>query len=88
MLIWLLIGLAAGAIAKMLTPQTEEGGWVSSLVFGLIGSIVGGFLGRLIGITQLIGGTWLGSLIIATLGAVLVLYIYHKHLKERWGLKW
>ena len=80
---WLLIGLIAGAIAKMITPQEEKGGWVSSLIVGILGSIVGGFLGGIIGINRMLGHTWLGSLIIATLGAVLVLYIYHKYLKEK-----
>lgn len=86
LLLWLLVGLAAGAIAKIITPQDEKGGWVSSLVIGLIGSMVGGFLGRIIGITQMLGGTWLGSLIIATLGAILVLYIYHRYLKDKLNL--
>ena len=83
---WLLIGLIAGAVAKMITPQDEKGGWVSSLIVGLIGSIVGGFLGGIIGLNRLMGGTWLGSLIIATLGAILVLYIYHRYLKEKLNL--
>ena len=86
LIIWLLIGLAAGAIAKMLTPQKEKEGWVSSLIIGVLGSILGGFLGRIVGITQMIGGTWLGSLIIAVLGAVLLLFIYHKYLKDKLNL--
>ena len=83
---WLLIGLIAGAAAKMITPQDEKGGWVSSLIIGIIGSIVGGFLGGIIGVNGMLGNSWLGSLIIATLGAVLVLYIYHKYLKEKMNL--
>ncbi|MFT5166612.1 MAG: putative membrane protein YeaQ/YmgE (transglycosylase-associated protein family) [Saprospiraceae bacterium] len=83
---WLLIGLLAGAGAKMVTPQNEKGGWVSSLIIGIIGSVVGGFLGGLIGINRLLGHSWIGSLIIAFLGAILVLYIYHKYLKEKLNL--
>ena len=86
LIIWLLIGLAAGAIAKMITPQEEKGGWVSSLAIGIVGSIVGGFLGGIIGINRMLGHSWLGSLIIATLGAILVLYLYHKYFKEKWNL--
>lgn len=86
LIIWLLIGLAAGAIAKMITPQKEKEGWVSSLVIGILGSMIGGFLGKFIGITQMIGGTLLGSLIIATLGAILLLFIYHKYLKDKLNL--
>jgi uncharacterized membrane protein YeaQ/YmgE (transglycosylase-associated protein family) len=80
---WLIIGLIAGAIAKMITPQDEKGGWISSLVVGLIGSMIGGFLGRLTGISYIFGTGWFGSLIIAVLGAILVLFIYHKYLKEK-----
>jgi uncharacterized membrane protein YeaQ/YmgE (transglycosylase-associated protein family) len=80
---WLLIGLAAGAIAKMITPQDEKGGWISSIIIGIIGSFVGGFLGRLIGIYS---SGLLGSLIIATIGAILVLFIYHKYLADKLNL--
>lgn len=80
---WLLIGLAAGALAKLITPQEEKGGWVSSIIIGIVGSFVGGFLGRLIGIQS---SGLLGSLIIATGGAVLVLFIYHRYLADKWDL--
>ena len=83
---WLIIGLIAGAAAKMITPQEEKGGWVSSLIIGIVGSMVGGFLGGIIGLNRILGHSWLGSLIVATLGAVLVLYIYHKYLKEKMNL--
>ncbi len=36
---WLLIGLIAGAAAKMITPQKEKEGWISSLIIGIVGSI-------------------------------------------------
>jgi uncharacterized membrane protein YeaQ/YmgE (transglycosylase-associated protein family) len=80
---WLLIGLAAGAIAKMLTPQEEKGGWVSSIIIGIVGSFVGRIVGSLVGLqsTNLIG-----SLLIATGGAVLVLFIYHRYLADKLNL--
>ena len=86
LIFWLLIGLAAGAIAKAITPQKESGGWISSLGVGVVGSLVGGFLANLLGISRLFGSGILGSLIIATLGALLVLWIYHKYLAEKWNL--
>lgn len=81
---WLLIGLAAGALAKLVTPQNETGGWISSLVIGIIGSFVGGFVGRLVGIQS---SGLLGSLIIATVGAIIVLFIYHKYLADKLNIK-
>ena len=81
---WLLIGLAAGALAKLVTPQNETGGWISSLVIGIIGSFVGGFAGRLVDIQS---SGLLGSLIIATVGAIIVLFIYHKYLADKLNIK-
>ncbi|MCB0641845.1 MAG: GlsB/YeaQ/YmgE family stress response membrane protein [Phaeodactylibacter sp.] len=86
LIIWLLIGLAAGTIAKMITPQKETGGWVSSMILGMLGSMVGGFIAGLVGLDKLFNTTWLGSLIIAVPGALLVLYIYYRYFAEKWKL--
>lgn len=83
MIYWLLIGLAAGAIAKWITPQEEKGGWISSLIVGIIGSILGGWIAGFLGLTRVFGSGLIGSLLIATGGAVLVLFIYHRYLKEK-----
>ncbi|MEL6122492.1 MAG: GlsB/YeaQ/YmgE family stress response membrane protein [Bacteroidota bacterium] len=76
LLYWLLVGLAAGSLAKMITPQKEDPGWLSSLVVGIIGSVVGGFLSGIIGLKQT---NLIGSLIIATIGAVIVLFLWHRY---------
>ena len=86
LVIWGLIGLAAGTIAKMVTPQDEKGGWVSTIAIGIVGSIVGGFVASFLGINAKLGSTYLGDLIIATGGAILVLFIYHKYLKDKLNL--
>ena len=83
---WLLIGLAAGVIAKMLTPQNEKGGYISSIIIGLIGSSVGGYLAGMFGIDRIFGDGLVGSLIIATGGAFLVLWFYHKFLADKLNL--
>ncbi len=83
---WLLIGLAAGAIAKALTPQDEKGGWVSSLIIGIIGAWVGNFIAAFTPIRLLIGNALLGDLIVATAGAFLVLWVYHKYLADKLNL--
>jgi len=86
MLYWLLIGLAAGAIAKMLTPQQEKGGWVSSLIIGIIGSFVGGFISNAIGAGAWFSSTIIGELIVAVGGSFLVLFIYHRFLADKLNL--
>lgn len=76
LLSWLLVGLLAGSVAKMITPQKESGGWLSSLGIGIAGSFVGGFLAGLIGISS---HGLIGSLLIALGGSVLVLFLYHRY---------
>lgn len=79
----LLIGLIAGALAKMITPQDEKGGWVSSIVIGIVGSFVGHLIGGIVGIEST---HFIGRLLIATGGAVLVLFIYHRYLADKLNL--
>lgn len=68
---WILVGLAAGYLASLIMGSKR--GLVSSLLLGLVGAIVGGVLFSLLGI----GGATniLGSIVIATVGAVIVLAI-------------
>lgn len=47
-LVFLLFGLIAGAIAKMIMPGSQGGGWVSSLLLGCLGAVLGGWLGSLL----------------------------------------
>jgi uncharacterized membrane protein YeaQ/YmgE (transglycosylase-associated protein family) len=85
-IIWLAIGLGAGAIAKMLTPQQESGGWISSIIIGILGAWVGNFITGFLGLERLFDTTWLGQLICATGGALLLLWVYHKFLAKRLNL--
>lgn len=73
-LIWLLIGLVAGALARFLVPGEDPMGWLGTLILGLIGSLVGGFLGALIfdGDFDLNAAGLLGSIV----GAVIALLVY------------
>jgi uncharacterized membrane protein YeaQ/YmgE (transglycosylase-associated protein family) len=74
---WLIIGLVAGALARMLVPGRQAMGWVMTLVLGLVGSIVGGFLSSMIfGYDPTDPGFHPGGLIASTIGAILVLAIY------------
>lgn len=73
-IIWLLIGLVAGVLARFLVPGRDPMGIVGTLVLGLIGSLVGGFLANLIfeGDIDLAASGLLGSIV----GAVVALLIY------------
>ena len=70
--VWfLLIGLAAGAIAGRLTKGSGFG-LLGNLIVGVIGALIGGLVFRLLGITTT---NLLGSLVSATVGAILLLYM-------------
>ncbi len=77
---WLLVGLAAGAIAKRLSPQEERPGWVSSIIVGMIGSVLGGVVFGLVGITS---SSLIGSLLFAVVGSLIFLFLYHRYLADK-----
>ena len=77
---FLLVGLIAGSLAKMMTRQEEKGGWVSSLIVGVLGSYVGGFVVYILGFST---HNILAELIVAFSGALIVLFIYHKYLADK-----
>lgn len=73
---WLILGLLAGAIAKLILPGRQGGGWIITLILGVVGALLGGFLGSLlfdVGIDDFFDlSTWL----LAIGGALIVLVIY------------
>jgi uncharacterized membrane protein YeaQ/YmgE (transglycosylase-associated protein family) len=76
----LLIGLIVGAVAKMLTPGKDPGGWIITIVLGIAGSYVGTFLGRSLGLYQ--EGQAAGF-IASTVGAVLLLLLYRVFTRKK-----
>ena len=77
-LTWIIFGLIAGAIAKFIMPGNQGMGWLMTIILGIVGSIVGGFLAGLIGISQDDNPWDIGSIVISVLGALLVLFVYGK----------
>ena len=73
---FLILGLIAGAIAKAILPGRQGGGWVVTLVLGVVGAILGGWIGSLIfggGLAEFLDiRTWL----LAILGSIIVLLVY------------
>jgi uncharacterized membrane protein YeaQ/YmgE (transglycosylase-associated protein family) len=70
---WLLFGLIVGALAKFVMPGKDPGGIIVTIILGIVGAVVAGFLGKMLGLYQ--EGEAAGF-IAAFLGAVLVLWIY------------
>ncbi|MGH9256338.1 MAG: GlsB/YeaQ/YmgE family stress response membrane protein [Vicinamibacterales bacterium] len=72
---WVVFGLIVGALAKLVMPGRDAGGVLVTMGLGIAGALVGGFIGRLLGWYQ--PGEPAGF-IMATLGAVLLLFIYRR----------
>lgn len=71
---WMLIGLIAGALAGFFVPGRERMGCIGTMIVGVIGGLIGGFLWvNVLGQGEASG--WLGALVIATIGSVLVLFV-------------
>ena len=70
---WIIIGLIAGALAKLIMPGDDPGGIIVTILIGIAGAFVGGFLTRLIGLGQ---GGFIWTIIVATVGAIILLAIY------------
>lgn len=73
---WIIIGLLAGAIAKLILPGKQGGGWIITLVLGLVGALLGGWLGSLLLGVNLQGPFDFTTLLLAIGGAIVVLLIY------------
>jgi uncharacterized membrane protein YeaQ/YmgE (transglycosylase-associated protein family) len=73
-ILFLLFGLVVGALARLIVPGKEPGGWVVSMLLGIGGAFVGGFVGRAIGLYRLGEGP---GFIMSLLGAIVVVAIYH-----------
>jgi uncharacterized membrane protein YeaQ/YmgE (transglycosylase-associated protein family) len=72
---WIVLGLIAGVLAKFLMPGKDPGGLVITILLGIGGAFVGGWLGARLGIASFNGFTWQG-IGVATGGAVVLLLLY------------
>jgi uncharacterized membrane protein YeaQ/YmgE (transglycosylase-associated protein family) len=72
---WIVFGLVVGVVAKLLMPGRDPGGFVVTIFIGVIGALLGGFLGRLLG---LYGEGDPVGFVMAVLGAILLLWIYRR----------
>ena len=70
---WIVFGLVVGAIAKLLMPGKDPGGIIVTMVLGIVGALLGGFVGRALGMYN---SNESAGFIMALLGSVLVLLVY------------
>jgi uncharacterized membrane protein YeaQ/YmgE (transglycosylase-associated protein family) len=72
---WVILGLIAGALAKWIMPGKDGGGFFITMLLGIAGALVGGYIGEFLGIGNS-GGLSLSNILTATAGAFLILFAY------------
>jgi len=80
-LLFLIFGLVVGALARLIVPGREPGGWVISLALGVAGAFLGGFLGRALGVYR--NDVTTGGFLMSLIGAVILVGLYHAVTRRR-----
>jgi uncharacterized membrane protein YeaQ/YmgE (transglycosylase-associated protein family) len=76
-LFWIIVGIVAGALAKMVVPGEGPGGIIGDLIIGILGALVGGFLFNMFGSAGAGAGMgYIWSTIVAFIGSVVLLFIF------------
>jgi uncharacterized membrane protein YeaQ/YmgE (transglycosylase-associated protein family) len=74
---WIIVGLIAGALAKLIMPGDDPGGIIVTIILGIVGAVLGGFILSLLGIGGgASSGGFIYSIIAGIIGAVILLGIY------------
>lgn len=79
-ILMIIFGLIVGAIAKMLMPGRDPGGFIVTIILGVVGSLLGGFLFNAVGLG---GGERYAGLIGSVIGAVILLFAYRLMVRGR-----
>ncbi|MEU5697208.1 GlsB/YeaQ/YmgE family stress response membrane protein [Actinosynnema sp. NPDC020468] len=74
---WIVLGLIAGAIAKAIMPGRDPGGIIVTMLLGIVGAVIGGFIGSALFGTGVQGFFDLSTWLLAILGSLIVLGVYH-----------
>jgi uncharacterized membrane protein YeaQ/YmgE (transglycosylase-associated protein family) len=74
LIVWIIVGLIAGALGKLIMPGRDPGGVIVTILIGMAGALVGGFIMQ--GLFGLPGGGFLWTIIVATIGAIILLALY------------
>lgn len=74
-LTWLILGLVVGVLAKFIMPGKDPGGFLVTILIGIAGAFIGGFIGSVAGLGDVTGFN-LVSIGLATVGAMALLFVY------------
>ncbi len=79
-IVWIIIGGIAGAIAKLLMPGKDPGGCIVTILLGIAGALLAGFIGQSLGLASTANGA---GFIGAVIGAFIILFIYRLIMRRR-----
>jgi uncharacterized membrane protein YeaQ/YmgE (transglycosylase-associated protein family) len=82
---WIVLGLFAGAIAKLIMPGEDPGGIIVTMLIGIAGALVGGFIASALDIGDLDEFFDIGTWLIAIAGSLLLLFLYRMIAGDRTG---
>lgn len=74
LIVWIIVGLIAGVLGKLIMPGRDPGGVIVTILIGMAGALVGGFIMQ--GLFGLGGGGFISTIIVATIGAIILLALY------------
>jgi uncharacterized membrane protein YeaQ/YmgE (transglycosylase-associated protein family) len=80
---WILLGLIAGALAKMLMPGRDPGGILITMLIGIAGAILGGFIWNVLSGNDSYGDFDIGGILIAIVGSIILLWAYRQFAANR-----
>ncbi len=76
LIVWLIVGAIAGGVASLIVPGRTPGGAVGAVVVGIVGGLLGGWILDALDVNDNL--TWIGSLVVAVLGATAILFALRK----------
>jgi uncharacterized membrane protein YeaQ/YmgE (transglycosylase-associated protein family) len=77
---WIVFGLVVGVIAKLLMPGRDPGGFIVTILLGIAGALIGGFIGRAMGFY---GEGQTAGYLVSILGAIILLALYRMMVRRR-----
>jgi uncharacterized membrane protein YeaQ/YmgE (transglycosylase-associated protein family) len=77
---WIIFGLIVGALAKLLMPGRDPGGIIVTIILGIVGALIGGFLGRAMGFY---GPGDVAGFVMSLIGAIIILLLYRLLIARR-----
>jgi uncharacterized membrane protein YeaQ/YmgE (transglycosylase-associated protein family) len=75
-LAWILVGLIGGIIARLLMPGRDPGGIIFTILLGIAGALVGGFISTALGVGNGVDNFDAGTIVLSVIGAMILLFVY------------